>query len=109
MSEILDQFFAQSTEDLAIDFMFDHLNDVLKAGNYELVNNHLKELMDNEHYWNLCVTRPIYSLAFLCNIHQEPEKFSYRKDFIIKLREGYITHLGEKRANNLLMGLSKDL
>lgn len=106
---ILEKYFKFENEDKALDFIYEHLDDELKASRYEVVDSYLKSILENEEWWKKCVDFPVFSLAFGIWTGHEPHKFKYREKFLNRLYEDYIKKWGEKRAFNLLFGIKKDL
>lgn len=109
MNEILKAYFAFENEDEALDFIYDHLDHQLKAGQYELVDSYLREILDSPDYWQKGVDLPIFSLSFAMYTHHEPKKFQFREEFMKRLYTDYISKHGVARANSLLYGLMKDI
>jgi hypothetical protein len=109
MNNVLEQYFAFTQEDKALDFIYEHLDTQLKAGQYELIDSYLRQILDNKEYWQRGIELPIFSLSFAIYTHHEPKKFQYREEFMKRLHTDYVSKHGEIRAANLLRGLIKDL
>jgi hypothetical protein len=106
---ILKTYFEFEKEDKALDFIYDHLDDELKAGHYELVDGYLKSVMDNPEWWKKCIDLPVFSLSFAIYIHYEPSKFKNREEFMQRLYTDYVSTHGVKRADSLVAGLIKGI
>jgi hypothetical protein len=109
MNNVLEQYFAFTQEDQALDFIYDHLDTQLRAGQYELVDSYLRQILDNNEYWQKGIELPIFSLSFAMYIHHEPKKFQFREEFMNRLYTDYVSKHGAIRATNLLRGLMKEI
>lgn len=107
--EILEKYFAFEKEDIALDFIYEHLDTELKQAHYETVDAYLKAIMDNAEWWKKGIDQPIFSLAFAIWTGHEPEKFKNREEFLNRLYTDYVSTHGAIRADRLLVGLKKDI
>jgi hypothetical protein len=107
--EILEKYFAFYQEDLALDFIYDYLHKNLKSGYYNLVDDHLKAILDNPKWWQKGIDQPILSLAFAMWTHHEPTKFKHREEFMNRLYTDYVSAYGVLKADRLLVGLMKGI
>lgn len=90
-----------------MDIIYDYLDDNLSAGHYELVDNLLLEIMNNEIFWQKGIEYAEFSLPFAIFIHHEPKKFKNREQFLKKLHTDYVSKHGAAKGANLLQGLMK--